>query len=127
MTSSPVGAPDIWIIVLSPVVVPCTIDVVAASSAAASANPAASARRAMPASTPSDWSSGVVGVFSSTNVPSGDSSTQSVNVPPTSSPILMLIRSLVREGGLRPEGLLRSLASSTLASLTPSPRRGESV
>ena len=33
MTSSPVGAPRIWIIVLSPVVVPCTIDPVAASSA----------------------------------------------------------------------------------------------
>src|SRR3981081_4725168 len=37
----------------------------------------------------------------------------------------MLIRSLVRKSGLRPEGLLRSLASSTLASLAPSPRGSE--
>ena len=33
LTISPVGAPDIWIIVLSAVVVPCTIDSQFSSSA----------------------------------------------------------------------------------------------
>ena len=72
---------------LSAAVVPCTTDAVVPSSAAASARFSASAKRAMPARTPSDWSSGVVGVFSKMMEPSGRSNTQSVKVPPTSTPM----------------------------------------
>ncbi len=36
--------------------------------------------------TPVDWSSGVVGVLSSTTSPSGVTQMRSVNVPPTSTP-----------------------------------------
>ena len=72
--------------VLSPVVVPWTmVSVRRASSSTVSPSAAASCDR--PASTPTLWSSGVVGAFSSTTDPSGRSSTQSVKVPPTSMPI----------------------------------------
>ena len=54
MTSSPVAAPDIWIIVLSPVVVPCTMDVVRTRTASIESNPSATAILPMPSSTPSD-------------------------------------------------------------------------
>jgi hypothetical protein len=86
VTISPVGAPLIWIIVLSPVVVPCTIVSVCPSSASR-LSPSAAAAWVSALMTPSLWSPGVVGAFSSRRLPSGRITTQSVKVPPTSTPI----------------------------------------
>ena len=85
VTSRPVAAPSISIIVLSAVVVPCT-------SASSAAHSSAGAMSSVPASwaspfmTPSDWSSDVVGVLSSTSSPAGVTQMRSVKVPPTSTP-----------------------------------------
>ena len=86
VTSRPVGAPFISIIVLSAVVVPWTrISISAHSSESGRSNRSASCCR--PFMTPTDWSSGVVGVLSSTTSPSAVTQMRSVNVPPTSTPI----------------------------------------
>ncbi len=72
--------------VLSPVVVPCTMASVPVSRSSTE-TPSAAASWAMPLPTPALWSSVVVGVFSSTTVPSARRNTQSVKVPPTSMPM----------------------------------------
>ena len=85
VTSRPVGAPFISIIVLSAVVVPWTrMSISAQTSESGRSNRSASCWR--PFMTPTDWSSGVVGVLSSTTSPSGVTQMRSVNVPPTSTP-----------------------------------------
>src|SRR5213080_1604093 len=76
--------------VLSAVVVPCTINAVRARSVSA-LRPSASASRASPPRTPSDWSAGVVGCLAS-RMRSPAASTRSVKVPPTSMPMRYFIR-----------------------------------
>ncbi len=85
VASRPVGAPVIWIIVLSAVVVPWTKASRAPQNASGSI-PNVPASCSIPVSTPTDWSSGVVGVLSRTTRPSGVMQIRSVNVPPTSTP-----------------------------------------
>src|SRR5437763_12618589 len=73
--------------VLSAVVVPWT----RASSRAQKSwalMPCPCASCSTPVMTPTDWSSGVVGVLSRTTRPSGVTQIRSVNVPPTSMPTL---------------------------------------
>ncbi len=65
----PVTAPLISIIVLSAVVVPCTIAPVRASSLPVS-SPSCSASHRMPFRTPTDWSCGVVALLPSRIDPS---------------------------------------------------------
>src|SRR5271169_4193995 len=85
VTSSPVGAPLISIIVLSAVVVPCT-RISSSPQSWLSGIPKRSASWVSPFITPLDWSSAVVGVLSRTTSPSGVMQRRSVNVPPTSTP-----------------------------------------
>src|SRR3954471_3347315 len=85
VTSSPVRAPFISIIVLSAVVVPWTTMSRPVQSCV-TVTPKCSASWPMPVITPRDWSSSVVGVLSSTTSPSSVTQIRSVNVPPTSTP-----------------------------------------
>ena len=85
VTSSPVFAPFISIIVLSAVVVPCT-RISSWAQSSPSDSPKRSASCSKPVMTPRDWSSSVLGVLSSTISPFGVTQIRSVKVPPTSTP-----------------------------------------
>ncbi len=85
VTSRPVRAPFISIIVLSAVVVPCTT-ISRSAQNCVSATPKRSASWPSPVMTPRDWSSSVVGVLSRTTSPSSVTQMRSVKVPPTSTP-----------------------------------------
>ncbi len=85
VASRPVGAPLISIMVLSAVVVPWT-KASRAPQKAVGSSPKVAASCSMPVRTPTDWSSGVVGVLSRTTWPSGVMQIRSVKVPPTSTP-----------------------------------------
>ena len=86
VTSSPVGAPFISIMVLSAVVVPCTTMSIWRQRSS-SERSKRSASWPMPFITPIDWSSSVVGVLSRTTSPAGVTQIRSVKVPPTSHPM----------------------------------------
>ena len=85
---SPTFAPFLSTSVLVATVVPCMTTCAFSSSPRASI-PIDEASPSIPLSTPSDGSSGVVGVLNATGAESPASiATRSVNVPPTSIPIL---------------------------------------
>src|SRR3954468_8814538 len=102
VTSRPVGAPSISIIVLSAVVVPCTT-MSRSEQSWSSERPLRSATSAMAFITPVDWSSSVVGVLSSWTRPSGGTQMTSVNWPPTSTPMRSPTSGPLGRAPLRPE------------------------
>ena len=76
------------------------------------ARPSLRASSSRPASTPIDWSCGVDGDLAKTSFPCASMATRSVNVPPTSMPMVYVATSALRSTVTRPCSRSRRCASA---------------